>query len=108
MVIHYLQAGVRPAILPALQQVYPDKFSVPKDLTAVKLEETALFERVENRMSLGKLFIGFLDYYANQFNFEEHAISVRLGQAIPIDVYRFAPNPNNDPYQWKCLCIEGQ
>jgi DNA polymerase sigma len=58
-------------------------------------------------MSLAELLLGFLDYYAHRFNFEELAISIRLGRAVPIDDCKFVESADNDPYQWNLLCIEG-
>lgn len=59
----------------------------------------------ENKQTLGELFLQFLGYYSS-FNYEQHAISIRMASVIPIVNCRLVPSPKNDPHQWKELCIE--
>ncbi|CAG0894526.1 unnamed protein product [Darwinula stevensoni] len=107
MVIHYLQV-VEPGVVPSMQEKFPHTFSPQKALHFVVPGENVegLLQPSPNRTSLAELFLGFLHYYAYEFNYAEHAISVRLGKAVPISLCRYAGSPKNDPFQWKCLCIE--
>lgn len=59
----------------------------------------------DNHQTLGELLLGFFHYYC-RFEYNLHAISVRLGARIPIDECRSAKSSRNDPHQWKLLCIE--
>ncbi|CAB3410713.1 unnamed protein product [Caenorhabditis bovis] len=85
LVIHYLQCGVRPAVLPNLQHIFPEKFD-----RKLSLENLVLFgniidklpDRPPNTWSLGELTIGFFNYYA-RFPFNKYAISIRSGQIFP-------------------------
>lgn len=61
----------------------------------------------ENKQTIGELFLQFLGYYSS-FNYEQHAISIRMASVIPIANCRLVPSPKNDPHQWKELCIEGK
>ncbi|CAI2318165.1 unnamed protein product [Caenorhabditis sp. 36 PRJEB53466] len=89
MVIHYLQCGTTPKVLPNLQQTYPTRFSnkvdvrtlnvtMPLEAVLDALDETSPSEKT----TLGELLIGFLDYYANQFDYDHDAISIRQGQRV--------------------------
>lgn len=40
--------------------------------------------------------------------YESMAVSVRAGAPLPVAQCRAAPAHNNDPHQWKLLCVEGQ
>lgn len=42
--------------------------------------------RSSNPASLADLFVGFIHYYANDFDFTQWAVSVRHGGALPIDM----------------------
>ncbi|CAI5437604.1 unnamed protein product [Caenorhabditis angaria] len=84
LVVHFLQCGVRPAVLPNLQHLFPDKFDA-----RLSLDQLNLFGEIIDRLpvrppnlwSVGELLIGFFNYYAN-FNFSKTAISIRSGQAF--------------------------
>lgn len=109
MVIHFLQCGVNPPVLPCLHSLYEGKFGPHTDIHTIDINEklnishTAFFRA--NRQSLGELFVEFFRYYIT-FNFSQYAISVRLANKIPIEECRRARSLKNDPHQWKCLCIE--
>lgn len=105
MVIHYLQCGVQPSVLPCLQKMFPEKFSSCSDINHIDLHEELPPIPSGNKDSLGKLLLGFLQYYRN-FDFSRNAISVRQAAAIPIDECRRSKSIKNDPHQWKYLCIE--
>jgi poly(A) RNA polymerase GLD2 len=70
MVIHYLQCGVKPAILPSLQAVYPSRFDSALDVRLLDITfplETPYNNMKQNLMPLSELLIGFFQYYAHQF-----------------------------------------
>ncbi|XP_058824452.1 poly(A) RNA polymerase gld-2 homolog B-like isoform X3 [Topomyia yanbarensis] len=111
MVIHFLQYGVSPPILPCLHAMYPDKFvdceSLQRmsDFSNLDLTETVEPYKNDNLQSLGELFLLFLEYYAN-FDYTHYAISVRTASVIPIESARIARSYKNDPHHWRQLCIE--
>lgn len=105
MVIHFLQYGVSPPILPCLHAMYPDKFVRMSDISNLDLTETMEPYKNENAQSLGELFMQFLEYYAN-FDYTQYAISVRTASVIPIESARVARSYKNDPHHWRQLCIE--
>jgi len=69
MVIHYLQAGLHIPVLPCLQQVRAERFWPEADIRRLQpfTEDELKPLRSNNYLTLGQLFYGFLDYYANQF-----------------------------------------
>lgn len=85
LVLHYLQCGVYPAILPNLQFLYPSRFSERPDLGDLNLFGDfcpALPSRVLNEQSVGEILIGFFQYYS-KFDFTNNAISIRKGMVFP-------------------------
>ncbi|XP_044258970.1 poly(A) RNA polymerase gld-2 homolog A-like [Tribolium madens] len=107
MVIHYLQCGVFPAVLPCLHSLYPEEFNLQENRSLDVqggVEGLKDFES-ENTRCLGDLLIGFFHYYS-YFNYQHYAISVRTGSRIPIEICKQVKSPKNDPHQWKFLCIE--
>ncbi|CAG5127641.1 unnamed protein product, partial [Candidula unifasciata] len=103
MLIHYLQVGVSPPVVPCLQETKPELFDPSLDVRQLSLNFEPYLDFVsENRATLGELFLGFLDYYANQFSFEDQIISVRLGRLLTLDEVASAGNT----MQWKFLNIE--
>lgn len=106
MVIHFLQCGVQPAVLPCLHELYPLKFSVHSNITEIDLQEVISTSFVsENKQSLGELLLNFFHYYT-AFSFSEYALSVRLARKIPIEECKRDRSLKNDAKQWKYLCIE--
>ncbi|XP_012135126.1 poly(A) RNA polymerase gld-2 homolog A isoform X4 [Megachile rotundata] len=109
MVIHFLQCGVNPPVLPCLHSLYEGKFSPHTDIHCIDIQEEldipASVLRPKNRQSLGELFVEFFRYYV-MFDFNQYAISIRLASKIPIEECRRARSYKNDPHQWKYLCIE--
>lgn len=105
MVIHFLQYGVSPPILPCLHAMYPDKFVRMSDISNLDLMETMEPYKNDNAQPLGELFMQFLEYYAN-FDYTQYAISVRTASVIPIESARVARSYKNDPHHWRQLCIE--
>ncbi|GIY78869.1 poly(A) RNA polymerase gld-2 homolog A [Caerostris darwini] len=106
MVIHYLQCRCRPPVLPCLQLLQPDRFLPDTDIRQLKLQEELPNFVSENYEDLGSLFIGFLKYFAEEFNFEEDVMSVRLGRVIPKIQAIQNSSPKNKQAHWKFICIE--
>ncbi|CAB3407068.1 unnamed protein product [Caenorhabditis bovis] len=139
MVIHYLQCGTTPAVLPNLQKLYPHRFSNKLDVRSLNIttsleNPTSEFQpEGEDTATLGQLLIGFLNYYANKFDYDRDAISIRQGQKIErasvarpknlhgsdspppsssassVSVHgsqHSAPYPTAWRSQWRCVCIE--
>lgn len=73
MVFHFLQAGMQDPVLPSLQHVFPQRFTVSKDIRSLNVSlpldsipSSSNF--VSNKDStLGELLIGFFHYYAHVY-----------------------------------------
>ncbi|XP_043284893.1 poly(A) RNA polymerase gld-2 homolog A-like isoform X2 [Venturia canescens] len=106
MVIHFLQCGVTPCVLPCLHAIFPNKFSPSSDIHGIDIQEDLKIEvNPVNRQPLGELLFEFFKYYA-MFDYSKYAISVRMARKMPIDECRRVISYKNDPYEWKYLCIE--
>jgi len=107
MTIHFLQVGCSPPVLPCLQKEFPRMFDPNCDIRSLSLNDElpAPFSS-KNTQFLGELFINFLEYYSETFNFDRDAISVRLGKAVQKEVVQYYSSPKNSPHMWKSLCIE--
>ncbi|CAI4231564.1 unnamed protein product [Auanema sp. JU1783] len=81
LVLHYLQCGVRPAVLPNLQYLFPKRFSDMPPLNELHLYQDLIGvpERPMNSSSIAELLIGFF-YYYRSFDFTTYAISIRNGK----------------------------
>ncbi|GFO36881.1 poly(a) RNA polymerase gld-2-like protein a [Plakobranchus ocellatus] len=103
MLIHYLQAGINPPVLPCLQQLKPEMFSSKTDVRklSLSLQEKANFTS-KNQATLGELFLGFLNYYTYVFSYGTHVISIRKGKCVNRNEVRTL----GDSMQWKYLNIE--
>ncbi|CAF3391725.1 unnamed protein product [Rotaria socialis] len=83
MCLFYLQAIAQPPVVPVWQALLPDRFDVNIPVSQLKRnDEPNLIWRSENQQTVAELFIGFLRYYAKNFRFEKHAISIRTGRLI--------------------------
>ncbi|KAJ1348274.1 hypothetical protein KIN20_003535 [Parelaphostrongylus tenuis] len=91
LVLHYFQCGVRPAVLPNLQYLYPEKFGCTPPLAELQLFQTlqGLPLRPQNNETIGELLVGFFLYYAS-FDFESIAISLRDACVFPRENTRAA------------------
>ncbi|KAE9548990.1 hypothetical protein FO519_007802 [Halicephalobus sp. NKZ332] len=82
MVIHFLQCGCDPPILPNLQFVRKDIFSEDIPIELLLDREDLVYPGKEsfpfNDATLGELFIAFFDYYSN-FDFDQDAINLAEG-----------------------------
>ncbi|KAI6182407.1 PAP-associated domain-containing protein [Aphelenchoides bicaudatus] len=111
MAIHYLQCGVKVPILPSLQHLYHNRFNAKLDVRnldiSYPLEQIRGWEHGKNPMSLSELLKGFFHYYAHEFDFDNSAISVRLGRVVG---RAFVVSQHRNQYhalaQWRCICIE--
>ncbi|KAI1714557.1 cid1 family poly A polymerase domain-containing protein [Ditylenchus destructor] len=113
MVIHYLQCGADPPILPSLQVLYPKFFDSKADVRSLNISiplrppPNQIWPGFNaNKALLGELLIGFLQYYAYSFNFDTDAISVRLGCKTGRALVARNNSPFNHLSQWHCICIE--
>lgn len=105
LVIQYLQCGCEPAVLPSLQKMQPDRFCSEGDVRLLRLGEDLPPWRSANTQSLGALFVGFLDFFANRFGFSRSCASVRLG--VPISrLEAISATSTERRSQWKYICIE--
>jgi len=83
MVLHYLQSGVFPPVLPSLQEEMPDVFNSNSVITNLPYSPPPWVSR--NRQSLGELLSGFFSYYAggrNAFDPRSDVASVRRGMVL--------------------------
>ncbi|XP_058800109.1 poly(A) RNA polymerase gld-2 homolog A-like isoform X2 [Phymastichus coffea] len=109
MVIHFLQCGISPPVLPCLHNLFKTKFHPLSDIFQIDTQEQLIIPKdawqVQNMQTLGELLIEFFKYY-DSFDFDQFAISIRVADKIPIETCRFVRSLKNDPHQWKHLCIE--
>ncbi|XP_056680792.1 poly(A) RNA polymerase GLD2 isoform X3 [Monodelphis domestica] len=98
MVLHYLQTLPEP-ILPSLQKNYPDSFSPSMQLHLVHQAPCSIPPYLsKNGSALGDLLLGFLKYYATEFDWNSQMISVREAKAIP--------RPDGIEWRNKFICVE--
>jgi poly(A) RNA polymerase GLD2 len=76
MVIHYLQCGTNPPVLPSLQQLYPNRFSDTNDIRNLNVSQNlepipSTIWQFNQRLSLSELLLGFLHYYAYEFKYAD-------------------------------------
>jgi len=83
MVLHFLQSGVFPPVLPCLQEELPEVFNSNSEITSLPYQPPPWASR--NRQSLGELLCGFFSYYAggrNSFDPRTDVASVRCGMVL--------------------------
>ncbi|XP_077142938.1 poly(A) RNA polymerase GLD2 isoform X2 [Ranitomeya variabilis] len=98
MVLHYLQTLPEP-ILPSLQKKYPECFNPAMQLHLVHHAPRNIPQCVsKNASSLGDLLVGFLKYFAIEFDWKSKMISVREGKAMQ----------RTEGLEWrnKYICVE--
>lgn len=81
------------------------KFRSDGDVRLLRLGEDLPPWRSANTQSLGALFVGFVDYFANRFGFSRSCASVRLG--APISSMEVVGASGTARSQWKYVCVEG-
>ena len=85
LVLHFLQVGASPPVLPCLQLEFPHFFNTNMILSEMKLFSDLpgpLQPMEENKKTVAELLIAFFDYYC-RFDFENNAISIRRGCVFP-------------------------
>ncbi|XP_052502479.1 poly(A) RNA polymerase GLD2 isoform X1 [Budorcas taxicolor] len=98
MVLHYLQTLPEP-ILPSIQKIYPESFSPSIQLHLVHQAPCNVPPYLsKNDSNLGDLLLGFLKYYATEFDWNSQMISVREAKAIP--------RPDGIEWRNKYICVE--
>ncbi|KAG8524664.1 Poly(A) RNA polymerase GLD2, partial [Galemys pyrenaicus] len=98
MVLHYLQTLPEP-ILPSIQKIYPESFSPAVQLHLVHQTPCNVPPYLsKNESNLGDLLLGFLKYYATEFDWNSQMISVREAKAIP--------RPDGIEWRNKYICVE--
>lgn len=107
MLIHYLQVDCSPPILPCLNlhQMMEKRLNSKMKEDSVLLNGLPDF-RSDNHQSLSELFIGFLDYYGNRFDYSSDVVSVRAGRIMKKEVAREYRSPKNTSTQWHFICVE--
>ncbi|TKR94248.1 hypothetical protein L596_008559 [Steinernema carpocapsae] len=111
MVVHFLQCGLSKPLLPSLQKMYSKRFSEKNDVRNLQkdkpLDPPAVGEwEYDNSASLCDLLLGFLKYYAFEFDYNQHAISVRLGKRTDRAYVAGNCSTSVARSQWGCICIE--
>jgi len=105
MVLHYLQCGVSPPVIPCLHRSHPQMFNPDSDIFS--LPYTAPPFSSSNKMSLGELLVGFFSYYTNGcFDPNQDVGSIRCGSILPAgDCERFARQHKLAPGQWSARLL---
>ncbi|PNI73187.1 PAPD4 isoform 4 [Pan troglodytes] len=86
-------------ILPSLQKIYPESFSPAIQLHLVHQAPSNVPPYLsKNESNLGDLLLGFLKYYATEFDWNSQMISVREAKAIP--------RPDGIEWRNKYICVE--
>ena len=104
MVIHFLQKGCSPPLLPCLQKESDHLFN--EDPTKLRLLPPDVPHLQTNTQDLGQLFANLFEYYAT-FDFNK-VISVRTGHLLDRqEMMGPDSKPPNFLRQWRChICIE--
>ncbi|XP_043832495.1 poly(A) RNA polymerase GLD2 isoform X3 [Dromiciops gliroides] len=86
-------------ILPSLQKNYPESFNPSMQLHLVHHAPHTIPPYLsKNRSALGDLLLGFLKYYATEFDWNNKMISVREAKALP--------RPDGVEWRNKFICVE--
>uniref|UniRef100_A0A8C9LYD3 polynucleotide adenylyltransferase n=1 Tax=Piliocolobus tephrosceles TaxID=591936 RepID=A0A8C9LYD3_9PRIM len=86
-------------ILPSLQKIYPESFSPAIQLHLVHQAPCNVPPYLsKNESNLGDLLLGFLKYYATEFDWNSQMVSVREAKAIP--------RPDGIEWRNKYICVE--
>uniref|UniRef100_A0A0N5C7Q5 PAP-associated domain-containing protein n=1 Tax=Strongyloides papillosus TaxID=174720 RepID=A0A0N5C7Q5_STREA len=110
MCIHYLQCGLENPILPSIQEVFKNRYN--EECNISNLNKEKYFEELkiefwvyESKSTLSELLLGFLKYYAEEFNFATEVISIRCGRKM---TKAEIEENNSSPLLFECgyVCIE--
>ncbi|XP_043920126.1 terminal uridylyltransferase 7 isoform X2 [Protopterus annectens] len=84
MMLYFLQQRI-PSIIPVLQEIYGDRRTPAGHVDNWNVYFFSDLEKLKNRWadygknteSVGELWLGFLRFYTEEFDFKEHVISIR-------------------------------
>ncbi|XP_067885557.1 poly(A) RNA polymerase GLD2 isoform X3 [Heterodontus francisci] len=98
MVLHYLQTLPEP-VIPSLQKEHPECFEPTMQLQFVHRRGSNVSPYLSlNSSNLGDLLVGFLRYYATEFDWSNSIISIREAKVIP--------KTNEMEWKNKYICVE--
>lgn len=104
MVLHYLQCGVSPPVVPCLHKSHPQMFNPKSDIFSLPYSAPPFTS--SNTMSLGELLVGFFSYYSTSFNPRHDVGSVRCGSVLAArDCESFARLQKLSPGQWRARLL---
>jgi len=106
MVLHFLQCGVSPPVIPCLHRENPQMFNSNSDIFS--LPYTSMNFSSTNRMSLGELLVRFFKYYnhGGDFDTQRDVGSIRCGSILDAsDCERFARMNKLAPGQWSARLL---
>ena len=83
MVLHFLQYGVQPPVIPALNRSHQQIFNNSSNIFQLQFNHCLPPYHSQNQQSLGSLFLRFFGYY-DSFNFAADCASVRQGTVLSI------------------------
>lgn len=90
MTLHYLQQ-CKPPVIPVLQELFPEGETKPEVVIEgwnawffgdIDRLQDVWSEFGQNNESVGELWLGMLKFYTEEFNFQEHVVSIR--QRAPV------------------------
>lgn len=110
MMIHFLQVGVSPPVLPCLHRTHPEMFNFNSDIFSLDYLNPPEYKSANNS-SVGQLFVDFFYYFTdpkNSFDTDIDVGSVRTGSVLKVaDCQRYAKANKIGPGQWSAkLLIE--
>jgi poly(A) RNA polymerase GLD2 len=105
MVIHVLQT-CKPPVLPCLQVERAEDFAADGDYTMYTLTGCLADFKSQNTQTLGELFVCFLRYFSEEFDYDRSAISVRLGRIVAKSTVRSFRSSKNNACQWNFVAVE--
>jgi len=104
MVLHFLQSGVSPPVIPCLHQLNPQIFNRLSDVFNLPYVVPSFGFSSSNQMSIGELLVGFFRYYSDTRKFDpsRDVGSIRCGSVLSVeDCERFARLNKLPVGQWK-------
>lgn len=102
MVIQYLQDA---KVVPCFQAIAAHRFNTTDDFQSYSLQEKWPEFKSSNKLSLGQLFVGFLDFY-KEFNHHRSVVSIRVGYPISKETAKQYKSLKNRPESWSQLGVE--
>ena len=108
MILHYLQCGARPPVIPKLHQLHPKIFHPESNIFGLPFTKEISKFTSENKQFLGALLYGFFQYYNEQWDFAADCGSVRRGTRMQIgECYEYSKEKRDNPRQWEAyVCME--